>query len=63
MGEEHWVEVVAGLTSWRKEKGNKGGSLKSEMRGQATFRCPQGGMTGGLFGSSHGGKRHSDKST
>lgn len=23
MGEEHWVEVVAGLTSWKKEKGNK----------------------------------------
>ena len=26
MGEEHRVEIVAGLTSWRKEEGNKGGS-------------------------------------
>ena len=31
MGEEHRVEVVAGLTGWR-EEGNKGGCLRSEMR-------------------------------
>lgn len=41
MGEEHRVEVIAGLTSWRKEKGNTGGSLKSEMTGQTHVGAPE----------------------
>lgn len=32
MGEEHRVEVVAGLAGCRREKGNTGGCLSSETR-------------------------------
>lgn len=41
MGEEHRVEVIAGLTSWREEKGKKGGRLKSEVTGQTHVGAPE----------------------
>lgn len=35
MGEEHRVEVVAGLTGWRTEEGKKAGCLKRKMKGHS----------------------------
>lgn len=55
VGEEHRVEIVAGLTSWRKEEGKKGGSVRREMKGYRHMLQRE--MTRGIFGSSHSGKK------